>query len=75
MPKASTRYSLFCRGWTPPARTASFVTCLTRVNPQGVKVASFKVPTAVELAHDFLWRIHRQTPGSGEIVIFNRSHL
>jgi PPK2 family polyphosphate:nucleotide phosphotransferase len=44
------------------------------VNPQGVKVASFKVPTAVELAHDFLWRIHRQTPGSGEIVIFNRSH-
>lgn len=44
------------------------------VNPQGVKVASFKVPTAVKLAHDFLWRIHRQTPGSGEIVIFNRSH-
>lgn len=44
------------------------------VNPQGVKVASFKVPTAVELAHDFLWRIHKQTPGNGEIVIFNRSH-
>jgi PPK2 family polyphosphate:nucleotide phosphotransferase len=44
------------------------------VNPQGVKVASFKVPTPKELAHDYLWRIHRHTPGKGEIVIFNRSH-
>ncbi|MCZ6507566.1 MAG: polyphosphate kinase 2 family protein [Acidobacteria bacterium] len=43
-------------------------------NPQGVKVASFKKPTARELAHDYLWRVHRHTPGSGEIVIFNRSH-
>ena len=44
------------------------------VNPQGVKVASFKVPTPVELDHDYLWRIHSQTPGKGEIVVFNRSH-
>ena len=44
------------------------------VNPQGVKVASFKVPSPDELAHDYLWRIHRQTPGKGELVIFNRSH-
>jgi PPK2 family polyphosphate:nucleotide phosphotransferase len=44
------------------------------VNPQGVKVASFKKPTARELAHDYLWRVHPHTPGSGEIVIFNRSH-
>lgn len=44
------------------------------VNPQGVKVAAFKVPTPEELSHDFLWRIHKQTPGRGEIVIFNRSH-
>lgn len=44
------------------------------VNPQGVRVASFKVPTPEELAHDYLWRIHKQTPGKGEIVIFNRSH-
>jgi PPK2 family polyphosphate:nucleotide phosphotransferase len=44
------------------------------VNPAGVKVASFKVPTAIESDHDFLWRIHQQTPGKGEIVIFNRSH-
>lgn len=44
------------------------------VNPQGVKVASFKKPTDRELAHDYLWRVHRHTPGAGEITIFNRSH-
>lgn len=44
------------------------------VNPQGVRVACFKVPTAEELAHDYLWRVHKMTPGKGEIVIFNRSH-
>jgi len=44
------------------------------VNPQGVRVASFKVPTPIELAHDYLWRIHQQTPASGQMVIFNRSH-
>jgi PPK2 family polyphosphate:nucleotide phosphotransferase len=44
------------------------------VNPQGVKVASFKKPTPLELAHDYLWRVHPRVPGNGEIVIFNRSH-
>lgn len=44
------------------------------VNPQGVRVASFKVPTPLESRHDFLWRIHQQVPARGEIVIFNRSH-
>ncbi|MCC9076295.1 polyphosphate kinase 2 family protein [Litorilinea aerophila] len=44
------------------------------VNPQGVRVAAFKVPTPEELRHDYLWRVHKHTPGSGEIVIFNRSH-
>jgi PPK2 family polyphosphate:nucleotide phosphotransferase len=44
------------------------------VNPQGVHVASFKQPTAQELAHDFLWRVHPHAPGKGEIAIFNRSH-
>lgn len=43
-------------------------------NPQGVKVASFKKPTPEELAHDYLWRVHEHTPGSGQIVVFNRSH-
>ncbi len=44
------------------------------VNPQGVRVASFKVPSPEESAHDYLWRIHKETPKQGEIVIFNRSH-
>ena len=44
------------------------------VNPQGVRVAGFKKPTPEELAHDYLWRVHKQVPGKGEIVIFNRSH-
>ncbi len=44
------------------------------VNPQGVSVASFKKPTEVELAHDYLWRVHAETPGAGQITIFNRSH-
>ncbi len=44
------------------------------VNPQGIHVTSFKAPTAKELSHDFLWRIHQHTPGRGEIAVFNRSH-
>jgi len=44
------------------------------VNPQGVRVASFKVPTDEELDHDYLWRVHKVVPGRGEMVIFNRSH-
>lgn len=44
------------------------------VNPQGVKVASFKVPTPEEMAHDYLWRVHKVAPANGELVIFNRSH-
>ena len=45
-----------------------------QMNPQGVRVESFKVPTEKELAHDFLWRIHQHTPEKGMIQIFNRSH-
>lgn len=44
------------------------------VNPQGVNVASFKVPTPIEMDHDYLWRVHAQVPGKGELVLFNRSH-
>jgi PPK2 family polyphosphate:nucleotide phosphotransferase len=44
------------------------------INPQGVRVASFKVPTEEERAHDFLWRVHSQVPRHGEIGVFNRSH-
>jgi PPK2 family polyphosphate:nucleotide phosphotransferase len=44
------------------------------LNPQGCQVASFKVPTSTELAHDYLWRVHAVCPDRGYIGIFNRSH-
>jgi PPK2 family polyphosphate:nucleotide phosphotransferase len=44
------------------------------LNSQSCSVTSFKVPTEEDLAHDFLWRIHSQTPRAGDIKIFNRSH-
>jgi len=47
---------------------------MTAFNPMGCIVTSWKAPTAIELAHDYLWRIHGRTPGKGEISIFNRSH-
>ena len=47
---------------------------MSGVNPQGVRVSSFKAPGPGELGHDFLWRIHRELPSRGTIGIFNRSH-
>jgi polyphosphate kinase 2 (PPK2 family) len=46
----------------------------TGVNPVGVQVATFKAPTSEELKHDFLWRVHAETPKQGHIGVFNRSH-
>ncbi len=47
---------------------------LGNMNPQGVTVQSYKAPTAEELSHDFLWRIHQHAPAKGMIQVFNRSH-
>jgi PPK2 family polyphosphate:nucleotide phosphotransferase len=47
---------------------------LGTMNPQGSKVFGFKVPSAEEAAHDFLWRIHQAAPQRGQVAIFNRSH-
>ncbi|MGB0930747.1 MAG: PPK2 family polyphosphate kinase [Chitinophagales bacterium] len=44
------------------------------VNPQGVRVTSFKKPTPEEASHDFLWRVHKHAPAKGMIQVFNRSH-
>ena len=44
------------------------------LNPAGVRIASFKTPTQIELDHDFLWRVHKATPAKGMIGIWNRSH-
>ncbi len=47
---------------------------MTAMNPQGTTVTGFKEPTPIELAHDFLWRVHQHTPGRGQVAVFNRSH-
>ena len=47
---------------------------MSRINPLGCSATPFKVPTAEERAHDFLWRLHKVVPGRGRIGIFNRSH-
>ena len=47
---------------------------MSHVNPLGCRVEAFKVPSEEELAHDFLWRVHRVTPARGMMTIFNRSH-
>ena len=47
---------------------------LGAMNPQGCRVVGFKQPSAEELAHDFLWRIHQAAPPRGQVAIFNRSH-
>src|SRR5436305_10438721 len=47
---------------------------MSGVNPQGVSVHGFKVPSAAELDHDYLWRYAERLPARGQIGIFNRSH-
>ena len=47
---------------------------VTAFNPQGTRVTGFGVPSAEELRHDYLWRVHAATPGRGRIGVFNRSH-
>ncbi len=47
---------------------------MSGVNPQGVHVSSFKVPSTEELDHDYLWRYARRLPARGDIGIFNRSY-
>ncbi|KAF1048190.1 PPK2 family polyphosphate kinase [Xylophilus sp.] len=45
-----------------------------RTSPLGVRAVGWRAPSEEERAHDFLWRIHKQVPGAGEVVVFNRSH-
>src|SRR5262249_52785383 len=62
------------QGRDTSGKDGTIKTVMGPLNSLGCNVASFKVPTEKELAHDFLWRVHQQTPAKGEIAIFNRSH-
>jgi PPK2 family polyphosphate:nucleotide phosphotransferase len=72
--QAKHRVLLVLQGMDTSGKDGTIRHVFGAVDPLGVRVASFKVPSAEERAHDFLWRIHKVVPGDGEIVIFNRSH-
>lgn len=73
---ASQRHSLLIvlQGMDTSGKDGTIRHVFSRVNPQGCTVHAFKAPTPEELAHDFLWRVHKVTPPKGELSIFNRSH-
>lgn len=68
------RLLVILQGMDTSGKDGTIRRAMRDVTPQGLRVASFKKPTAKELARDFLWRVHAEVPGDGEIVVFNRSH-
>lgn len=62
------------QGMDTSGKDGTIKSVMSGVNPQGCKVVAFKAPSKDELAHDFLWRVHREVPPKGFIGIFNRSH-
>ena len=71
---ASHAVLLVFQGMDASGKDGSVRNVLHEVNPAGVEVANFKVPSAEESAHDFLWRVHQAVPRFGNIGVFNRSH-
>ena len=65
---------LIFQGMDASGKDGSIRSVLNWVNPAGVETANFKVPSAEESAHDFLWRVHLAVPRFGNIGVFNRSH-
>ena len=65
---------LLFQGMDASGKDGAIRTVLHHVNPAGVETTSFKVPSAEENAHDFLWRVHKAVPRRGNFGIFNRSH-
>jgi PPK2 family polyphosphate:nucleotide phosphotransferase len=65
---------LLFQGMDASGKDGAIRSVLHSVNPAGVETANFKVPSAEERAHDFLWRIHKAVPRYGNIGVFNRSH-
>jgi PPK2 family polyphosphate:nucleotide phosphotransferase len=65
---------LVLQGMDTSGKDGTITALFNRINPMGLRAVGFKAPSPVELAHDFLWRIHPHVPVAGEIAIFNRSH-
>lgn len=62
------------QGTDTSGKDGTLRTVFGRTSPLGVRTVGWKAPSEEERAHDFLWRIHREVPRNGEIVVFNRSH-
>ncbi len=73
-PAAARRVLVVLQGMDTSGKGGIVRHAIGMVDPQGVKITSFKAPTKTELAHPFLWRIERELPGPGTIGIFDRSH-
>ena len=67
------RILLVLQGMDTSGKDGTIRHVFSTVDPLGVRVTSFKVPTAEELAHDYLWRVHSQVPAGGEIVVLSFS--
>ena len=65
---------LVLQGMDTAGKDGTIRTVMTGINPQSFQITSFKQPSAEELDHDFLWRIHKAMPRRGQVGIFNRSH-
>jgi PPK2 family polyphosphate:nucleotide phosphotransferase len=72
--EASRAVLLVLQGMDASGKDGTIRHVLTGLNPQGCRIVSFRTPTASELAHDYLWRIHAACPARGELGIFDRSH-
>jgi PPK2 family polyphosphate:nucleotide phosphotransferase len=68
------KFLIILQGMDTSGKDGTVRHVFSRVDPLGVRCVPFKAPTATEREHDFLWRIHKEVPGQGEIVLFNRSH-
>jgi PPK2 family polyphosphate:nucleotide phosphotransferase len=65
---------LVLQGMDAAGKDGTIRRVLTGLNPQGCTVVNFKEPTSVDVAHDYLWRVHARTPARGRLGVWNRSH-
>ena len=65
---------LVLQGMDSAGKDGTISAMFNSITPMGLRAVRFKAPTDIELAHDYLWRVHQQVPVKGEIAIFNRSH-
>ncbi|WP_322105473.1 PPK2 family polyphosphate kinase [Paraburkholderia sp. J41] len=68
------RVLLVLQGMDTSGKDGTIRGVFQEVDPLGLRIVPFRAPTAIEAAHDFLWRVHAQAPAAGELAIFNRSH-